>query len=396
LGAAFPIYEGPDGWHQRLAAAYAEFNEDRGRPPQTRIPEEDRARIRTDQARVMFREQHHRDPGTAQELTGFLRRVSRPERSAVAGFDLTFSPVKSVSTLWAVAPREISERVEAAHAAAVASTLRWLEKEVGYTRVGTGGPAQVDVRGLVMAQFTHRDSRAGDPDLHTHVAVSNKVQTLDGRWLALDARMLYRFNVAGSEYYNTALEAELTQALGVTFAERDSDTNKRPVREIVGVDPRLNEAWSSRATAITATTSELQARFRADHGRVPTTVEMISLRQQANLATRQAKHEPRSLNEQRAVWHGQAVRVLGNEGELHDMITTALTANAEPPTAVDASLIEKLAAQTVGTVAEHRAQWRESNLHAEALRVVRGTFPNPAQAAKVAAGVTQRAPAGEF
>ena len=160
------------------------------------------------------REQHHRDPGTEQELTGFLRRVSRPARSAVAGFDLTFSPVKSVSTLWAVAPREISERVEAAHHAAVAATLAWLEKEVGYTRVGTGGPAQVDTRGLVMAQFTHRDSRAGDPDLHTHVAVSNKVQTLDGRWLALDARMLYRFNVAGSEYYNTALEAELTDRPG--------------------------------------------------------------------------------------------------------------------------------------------------------------------------------------
>jgi hypothetical protein len=32
----------------------------------------------------------------------------------------------------------------------------------------------------VAAAFTHRDSRAGDPDLHTHVAVANKVQTLDG------------------------------------------------------------------------------------------------------------------------------------------------------------------------------------------------------------------------
>src|SRR6478672_922820 len=71
LGAAFPIYEGPDGWHQRLAAAYAEFNEDRGRAPQTRTPEADRARIRTEQARDMFREQDHREPGTDQELTGF-------------------------------------------------------------------------------------------------------------------------------------------------------------------------------------------------------------------------------------------------------------------------------------------------------------------------------------
>jgi hypothetical protein len=41
----------------------------------------------------------------------------------------------------------------------------------------------VNVRGLVAAAFTHRDSRAGDPDLHTHVAVANKVQTLDGRCL---------------------------------------------------------------------------------------------------------------------------------------------------------------------------------------------------------------------
>jgi hypothetical protein len=52
------------------------------------------------------------------------------------------------------------------------------------------GPArirQVNVRGLVAAAFTHRDSRAGDPDLHTHVAVANKVQTLDGRYAALPA-----------------------------------------------------------------------------------------------------------------------------------------------------------------------------------------------------------------
>ena len=119
LGAAFPIYDGPVEWHERLAQAYAEWNTEHGFPERARIAEEDRARIRTDLARAVFVEQHHRDPDTEQELTGFLRRVSRPARSAVAGFDLTFSPVKSVSTLWAVAPREISERIEAAHHAAV-------------------------------------------------------------------------------------------------------------------------------------------------------------------------------------------------------------------------------------------------------------------------------------
>ena len=35
--------------------------------------------------------------------------------TAVAGYDLTFSPVKSVSTLWAVAPRAVSQQIEAAH-----------------------------------------------------------------------------------------------------------------------------------------------------------------------------------------------------------------------------------------------------------------------------------------
>jgi conjugative relaxase-like TrwC/TraI family protein len=55
------------------------------------------------------------------------------------------------------------------------------------------------VRGLVAAAFTHRDSRAGDPDLHTHVAVANKVQTLDGRWLSIDGRVLFKANVAASD-----------------------------------------------------------------------------------------------------------------------------------------------------------------------------------------------------
>ena len=70
------------------------------------------------------------------------------------------------------------------------------------------------------AAFTHRDSRAGDPDLHTHVAVANKVQTLDGRWLSIDGRVLFKATVAASETYNTALEHHLRDRLGVRFAER--------------------------------------------------------------------------------------------------------------------------------------------------------------------------------
>ena len=117
----------------------------------------------------------------------------------MAGYDLTFSPVKSVSTLWAVAEPAVAAGIEGAHRAAVRDALAFIETHALFTRTGQQGVRQVNVRGLVAAAFTHRDSRAGDPDLHTHVAVANKVQTLDGRWLSIDGRVLFKANVAASE-----------------------------------------------------------------------------------------------------------------------------------------------------------------------------------------------------
>ena len=66
---------------------------------------------------------------------------------------------------------------------------------------------------------------------------------LDGQWLAIDGRVLYKAKVSASETYNTALERHLGDALGVRFAERpEPGARKRPVREIVGVDPRPERA----------------------------------------------------------------------------------------------------------------------------------------------------------
>src|SRR4030095_1233541 len=112
---------------------------------------------------------------------------------------------------------------------------------------------QGNLRGLVAPACPHRDSRAGDPDLHTHVAVANKVQTLDGRWLSIDGRVLCSPMVTASETYDTSVEQPLRDTLGVRFAERtDTDPGKRPIREIVGVDPRLNQRWSTRRAPINA------------------------------------------------------------------------------------------------------------------------------------------------
>src|SRR3954471_3048901 len=246
LGKKFLVHTTTSTFNVRVAEAFTTYNREHQQKWNAAIRPEERARIRTEIATRMFADEHARAPQDARELSGFIAKASRQATSAVAGFDLTFSPVKSVSALWALAPRDVAAEIRLAHEAAVADTLSWLEHEVAYTRVGRGGVRHVKTRGLVAAAFTHRDSRAGDPDLHTHVAVSNKVQTEDGRWLALDGRLLHAAKVAASEHYNTRIEAELVGRLGVEFVERaeSSTGGKLPVREIRGVSTTLTRWWS--------------------------------------------------------------------------------------------------------------------------------------------------------
>ena len=198
LGRRFPVFDGKTDYRTACGQRFGEHNAALGLPRDWPVPAADRASIRTLVGREMFAEKYGRQAADPRELAGFIARASRPATTAVAGYDLTFSPVKSVSTLWAVAPREVAEQIEAAHQAAVTDTVKWIEAQASYTRTGAGGVRQVNITGLLATAFTHRDARSGDPDLHTHVAISNKVQTLDGRWLALDGRVLHKATVAAS------------------------------------------------------------------------------------------------------------------------------------------------------------------------------------------------------
>ena len=331
-----------------------------------------RAQVRTEVAREYFRNKHGRDPIDAREIAATIAKQSRPRTQTVAGYDLTFSPVKSVSTLWAVADPHLAARIEEAHQAAVQEALTFVERHALYTRQGRNGVRQVNVRGLVATAFTHRDSRAGDPDLHTHVAVANKVQTLDGRWLSIDGRVLFKATVTASETYNTALEHHLRDRLGVRFADRpDIDPGKQPVREIVGVDPALNQRWSMRRLLIKDRQGELAARFQRDHGRPPTPVEALQLAQQATLETRDAKHEPRTLAEQRAAWHAQAAETLDGPDAVQAMIAHALHPSSAPSPAVDAEWVAATAEKVLAGVEEHRSTWQSWHVRAEAQRHVR-------------------------
>jgi conjugative relaxase-like TrwC/TraI family protein len=375
LGLPFKIVDGVvSPFRLEVAKRIAAINTAAGLPAGAPLPASDRARVRTEVAREFFRAEHGREPMDARELVGQIAKDSRPRTQTVAGYDLTFSPVKSVSTLWAVADPAVAAVIERAHQAAVKDALVFIEKHALFTRTGPQGIRQVNVRGLVATAFTHRDSRAGDPDLHTHVAVANKVQTLDGRWLSIDGRVLFKANVVASETYNTALEEHLRDTLGVRFTERSgTDPAKRPIREIVGVDARLNRRWSTRRAHIETRRGELAIQFQGDHGRPPTPVEALHLAQQATLETRDAKHEPRSLAEQRATWLNEAATVLGGSGAVALMVQTALTPSAETAMIADSRWVAQTADRILTVMEASRSTWQMWHVWAEAQRQVRTT-----------------------
>ncbi|MFC8181590.1 MobF family relaxase [Rhodococcus sp. NPDC057297] len=394
LGRAFKIDSGATAYRVACAEAFVAHNHSHGEKWNAAIEPEERARIRTTVGTQMFAKEYSRPPLDERELSGWVAKIGRQKTTAVAGFDLTFTPVKSVSALWAVAPREMSQQIEAAHEAAIAAAIDYLEEHACFTRVGTGGVAQVDGNGLIAAQFTHRDSRAGDPNLHTHVAISNKVATTgaDGtiKWLALDGAALYRNNVPASEVYNTVLEAQLRDRIGVRFSERPSaDRSKRPVREIDGMDDRLAQRWSSRSAAIKVRTAELARTFQADHGREPTAIEAISLAQQATLETRAAKHEPVSHADQRSGWREEAIEILGSREELSQLVAS-ITGHtpAARTTELDMAWAACTADHVLGIVSRKRSRFQRHNIRAEALRQVRAANPDTARIDELVETVT--------
>ncbi|WP_300078781.1 relaxase domain-containing protein, partial [Propioniciclava sp.] len=108
LGQPFKVFA--HDWTEfriEVAKRFAAYNAQVGAPHDASVPAQVRAAIRTQVGRETFRATFGRDPVDARELAGLIATASRPQTTAVAGYDLTFSPVKSVSTLWALATRAL-------------------------------------------------------------------------------------------------------------------------------------------------------------------------------------------------------------------------------------------------------------------------------------------------
>ena len=176
-------------------------------------------------------------------VTGEILRT----RGSVAGFDVTFSAPKSVSVLFGIGDPATQSAIHDAHARAVREAFAYFERSTAFARRGAGGAETVRGDGLVAAAFVHRTSRSGDPQLHTHVLVANLVRAEDGRWSALDGRLVYAHARTAGFLYQAALRAELTRSLGVEWTPVSKGS-----AEIRGVSSRVIRAFSRRRAEIEA------------------------------------------------------------------------------------------------------------------------------------------------
>lgn len=361
LGRKFYEYSPKDNaLSQAISVRESDFERLKHRKPTA----EERHRIRATAGAVMFREGHGRNPASKEELGKFITAQLRPQQDAVAGYDLTFTPVKSVSVLWALGDEETRTMVEDAQQAALADSLEYLEEHALATRSGTNGIAQTSVAGdLIATSFRHHDSRLGDPNLHHHVVVSNKVQDEAGNWKTIDGKLLHRSAVAVSEHYNTRLQAHL-EANGVQFEARTVNGSKQPVMEVSAVPRELTAMFSKRSEGIRASLSELRKAYEEQHGHAPDSAALIKLAQAATLQTRPDKEAPKTLQEQGKAWRQEA-RTLYSDHELDTLTGARTLAPREAATGID---VPGAAVAIIASVSDKRSTWTAQNVMAEANR----------------------------
>jgi conjugative relaxase-like TrwC/TraI family protein len=241
------------------------------------------------------------DPTTGEPLKPRANR-------RVAAWDVTFSPPKSISALWALAPEDARRQVQKAQAAAVDAAIGYLTAHACVARFGRDGVDRQDGAqlGFLRAEFTHRCSREGDPQLHSHSILVNVLEAPDGRRAALDGGLLFQHAKAADGIYQASLRAELTRRLGVAWECRDEQW------EIAGIPPGLCREWSKRRSQITAALAARGIDPGAASGRAAQT---------AALATRQRKVQ------------------VGDGGSLHDRFAReAIAAGFAPRDVVEAVL----------------------------------------------------------
>ena len=318
LGRTYPYFTGNDPVLEAVKKSEKSFRLEHGR----RADSEERNRMAFKIAAPFYLEETGAIEAPERDVLAWLNEKKNRVKQPTSGVDLTFSPAKSVSLVWALGDEDTRKTIEKIHQQAVEETLREIEEEFLFTRTGARGERLIKARGMIASTFMHYDTRAGDPDLHTHCLISNKVQAARGqqgldddqadKWRSLDARYLLKNSARLSQRYQVRLTQALGRELDLEFYERDSDEGKAPVWEVAGIDEELINSASQRRAGARPVYEEYAEKYRTTHGHYPDMRTRNKLWQAAILETRDAKKPARSLAEHREEW----LELFGNGQQL--------------------------------------------------------------------------------
>jgi conjugative relaxase-like TrwC/TraI family protein len=294
--------------------------------------------------------------------------VRKSHREARNYADATFSAAKSWSVLHAALESQgrhgDAEAVWAAWMDGVEAGVSYLQQSAGYSRAGRHGAKVagrtagrwVEAPNWVMSTWRHHTSREGDPQLHVHVAILNRVENEDGKWRSLDGQAIVRARPAAGAIAERTAEESLTRRLGVSFATRPDGK----AREIVGIDEAVRDQFSARRRAITEGVAELARAYEAKYGHAPNAYVLTLISEHVTLDTRKAKPDhPPTREELLGRWEGQAREVL--RGGLGRVVEKVGIDSERAPTAgaFDPDLVID---QAIWEVQQTRAAWTRHDL----------------------------------
>jgi conjugative relaxase-like TrwC/TraI family protein len=267
--------------------------------------------------------------------------------SSVIGFDATFSAPKTLSIMWALSG---DDGFAECHDIAVQAAVEEIEQRAATTRVRSNGSRMfLDTNGITAAVFRQSTSRADDPQLHSHVVISSKVQTPDCRWRALDARQLMAHQSTFGRVYQATLRAEVTNRYGPAWTDIEKGQ-----AEITGVPTELIELFSKRADEIDAELARRLADYRKIHGHDAPIYERSAIEREVVADTRDAKTGI-GPDELRTQWADEAGSLGLDYRHLAALVTKAARAHHERP---GLPSVEEL----VAAIAEHRSTWQHLDI----------------------------------
>jgi conjugative relaxase-like TrwC/TraI family protein len=293
----------------------------------------------------------------------------RPDRAlgrayddtSVRGFDVTCSAPKSVSVMFALGDHDVRREVLAAHDAAVAALAGWIERHA-HTRYRIGGEvAVVDAEGIVAAAFRQHTSRALDPQIHTHLVIANRVKSPDGRWLALDARLIKHDQQTLSALYHASLRAEMTARLGVRW-----HAPERGIAEMSDVSADLLAEFSARTSDVRRRVDDKLDRFIESMGREPTPRERWRLEREAVVDSRPHKSHSIDAEVLHAGWAEQTRRF----GLDPDRVVDDAVDRVDARRGLSGEEASDVLHRAMDSIVERQSSWRPTELHREVAAAV--------------------------